>query len=707
VHSILAPMKQLNFFFFMTIGTIYAQNPMSNTLIPKAIKQAQKLTIHGHERVDDYYWMNQRDSKEVLAHLANENACANSYFTHLEDLQQNLLDEFEKRIDPNDKSAPFILNGITYQSRNVEGKDYALIYKLEGSKETVYLDENERAKNQSFYELADWSPSPNNELLAISEDYIGRRKYTIRIRDNKTGRYLKDVISDSDGSIVWANDNKTIFYVKKDPQTLREFQVYRHTLGTDDSKDVLVYQENDEKFNVSITKSLTDKFIFIYSFSSTTSELQLIDANTPADAPKTFLKREKDHLYEVDHHDTGFYILSNKDAKNRKVVFTPGIPKTIDECKVVTPHSTEVLLEGLLVLKNYMVTEVRTNGLRKITTTDLRSNQSNTILFNEETYFTGLGLNDDYAADKLFFNYNSLTTPATVYQFDLANGTKAVWFQRTLLDKSFTPDNYESKRVWALANDGTKIPVSIVYKKGTDLSKAPCLLYGYGSYGYTLPDVFSATRLSLLDRGFVYAVAHIRGSKYMGEHWYEDGKFLKKINTFTDFINAAEYLGTAGYCDKTRIYAQGGSAGGLLMGAVLNMAPYLWKGVVAQVPFVDVVTTMLDTSIPLTTGEYEEWGNPNETDYYWYMLKYSPYDNVHAMNYPAIFVTTGYHDSQVQYWEPMKWVAKLREVKTDANPLVFDCNMDAGHGGGSGRTQERKEIAKEYAFILGLEGILH
>jgi oligopeptidase B len=418
------------------------------------------------------------------------------------------------------------------------------------------------------------------------------------------------------------------------------------------------------------------------------------------------LKREKDHLYEVDHHESGFYILSNKDAKNRKIVFSAGIPKDINACKVVTPHAADVLLEGLLVLKHYMVTEVRTNGLRKIITTNLLTNESKTILFNEETYFTGLGLNDDYAADKLFFNYNSLTTPATVYQYDLANGTKTVWFQRTLLDKSFTPDNYESKRVWALANDGTKIPVSIVYKKGTDLSKAPCLLYGYGSYGYTLPDVFSATRLSLLDRGFVYAVAHIRGSKYMGEHWYEDGKFMKKINTFTDFINAAEFLGTAGYCDKTKIYAQGGSAGGLLMGAVLNMAPYLWKGVVAQVPFVDVVTTMLDTSIPLTTGEYEEWGNPNEADFFWYMLKYSPYDNVRAMHYPALFVTTGYHDSQVQYWEPMKWVAKLRELKTDTNPLVFDCNMDAGHGGGSGRTQERKEIAKEYAFILGLEGIL-
>jgi oligopeptidase B len=359
----------------------------------------------------------------------------------------------------------------------------------------------------------------------------------------------------------------------------------------------------------------------------------------------------------------------------------------------------------MLVLKNFVITEIRTNGLRKVNILNLKTNTSENIAFDEETYYTGLSFNDEYESNYLFYSYNSMTTPSTVYKYDLNTDSQEIWFRKELLDKKFKPDDYTSMRIWAIANDGSKIPISLVYKKGTDLSKAPCLLYGYGSYGYTLPDVFSATRLSLLDRGFVYAVAHIRGSKYMGEHWYENGKFLKKKNTFTDFINAAEYLGMKGYCDKDKIYAQGGSAGGLLMGAVVNMAPYLWKGVIAQVPFVDVVTTMLDESIPLTVGEYEEWGNPNEEEYYYYMLNYSPYDNVKAMDYPAIFVTTGYHDSQVQYWEPMKWVAKMRELRTNDKPLIFDCNLDAGHGGGSGRTQERKETAKEYAFILHLEGI--
>ena len=377
----------------------------------------------------------------------------------------------------------------------------------------------------------------------------------------------------------------------------------------------------------------------------------------------------------------------------------------MSSCNEFVKHDEATLIENLLVLQHTLILEERNNGLRKIKLIDLKNGKSNFIQFNEETYYTGLAMNDDYSASSIYFVYNSFTTPSTVYKYDLNSHTREVFFRKELRDKNFNSDDYVSERIWATANDGSKIPVSLVYRKGTDLKNAPCLLYGYGSYGYTLPDVFSATRLSLLDRGFVYAVAHIRGSKYMGEQWYENGKFLKKKNTFTDFINAAEYLGMKGYCDKNRIYAQGGSAGGLLMGAVVNMAPYLWKGIVAQVPFVDVVTTMLDETIPLTVGEYEEWGNPNDEDYYYYMLNYSPYDNVQRMDYPAIYITTGYHDSQVQYWEPMKWVAKLRELRTNDNPLLFDCNMDAGHGGGSGRTNERKELAKEYAFILNLEGI--
>jgi oligopeptidase B len=672
---------------------------------PIANKIPKDLVLHNHTRVDDYYWMNDRDSQPVLDYLALENENSKKYFSSFEALQKNLLDEFNSRINPNDVSSPFKMNNKTYQIRNEAEKDYVLVYQLDETKEHLFLDENVRAKGKPFYELAEWAPSPNNELLAISEDFIGRRKYTITIRENKSNKFLKDQIKDTDGSIVWANDNKTLFYVKKDPQTLREFQIFKHVLGTDSKNDVLVYQEDDEKFAVSITKSITDKYIFIYSHSSTTSEMRFIDSDIPSSAPIVFLSRDKGHLYEVDHHENGFYILSNKDADNKQLLFSQSPPKSINNCKVIVAHSSETLIESFLPLKDFLITEIRINGLRKINILNLKSNKTETISFDEETYFTGLSLNDNYEASNLFFSYNSMTTPSSVYNYDLNNNTRELWFRKELLDKSFNSDDYESQRIWATANDGSKIPVSLVYKKGTDLSKAPCLLYGYGSYGYTLPDVFSATRLSLLDRGFVYAVAHIRGSKYMGEQWYENGKFLKKKNTFTDFINAAEYLGMKGYCDKNKIYAQGGSAGGLLMGAVTNMAPYLWKGVIAQVPFVDVVTTMLDESIPLTVGEYEEWGNPNDEEYYYYMLNYSPYDNVKTMDYPSLYITTGYHDSQVQYWEPMKWVAKIREMRTNDNPLLFDCNMDAGHGGGSGRTQERKETAKEYSFILHLEGI--
>ena len=663
------------------------------------------MTIHGHSRNDHYYWMSNRDSKDVLDYLNQENAYTKAYFSQFESLTSTMLNEFERRIDPNESSAQFVLNKKTYQLRNVEGKDYQQVYQLNGKSALLFLDQNQRAEKKSFYELADWAPSPDNSLLALSEDFIGRRKYSITFRNNKTGKFLKDKITDTDGSIVWANDNKTIFYVKKDPQTLREFQVFSHILGTDPSKDKLVLQEDDEKFSVHISKTTTGRYILINIVSSTTSEIRYIDANYPSGDALIFWKREKGHLYEVDHHEKGFYILTNKNADNRRLLFSPGMVLSLENCKEFIAHDPATLIESALVLKDYVITEERNNGLMKIRIVNLLSGKQDYVKFDEETYFTGLGLNDDYTANSIFFSYNSLTTPSTVYKLDLSKQSKEIIHRKELIDKTFKPDNYESKRIWATANDGSKIPVAIVYKKGTDLKNAPCLLYGYGSYGYTLPDVFSATRLSLLDRGFVYAVAHIRGSKYMGEHWYENGKFLKKVNTFTDFINAAEYLGMQGYCSPEKIYAQGGSAGGLLMGAVTNMAPYLWKGVIAQVPFVDVVTTMLDESIPLTVGEYEEWGNPNDEEYYWYLLNYSPYDNVKQMDYPSLYITTGYHDSQVQYWEPMKWVAKLRESRTNKNPLLFNCNMDAGHGGGSGRTNERLEIAKEYAFILDLEGI--
>ncbi len=670
---------------------------------PIATTVPHVLMEHGHQRNDPYFWMNQRDSKEVLDNLQEENSYCEAYFEPINGLVQGLVDEFEARINPNDVSAPFILQKQTYQIRQQEGKDYSVLIRWENDVEHVFLDENERAAGHSFYELAEWSPSLDDQTLAISEDFVGRRKYEIRFRKNADGSFYEDLIHDTDGSIVWANDHQTIFYIKKDPETLREFQVFRHKLGTKESEDILVFQEDDERYYVSISKTLDDAFILIACHSSTTSEISLVNANQAEDKTQVFLPRSAGHIYEVSHHENGFYLLSNDNAPNKKILFTATIPEDLNNCQEIVAHDPQILLEDISVFKDFLLIEERQNGLRKLRIKT--ENEERYISFEEETYFLGLGVNDSYDTTDIFYTYNSMTTPSRVYRFSVLTGEQAIWFEKKLLDPNFDSTDYQSERIWALANDGTHIPVSLVYKKGVDLKKAPCLLYGYGSYGYTLPDVFSATRVSLLNRGFIYAVAHIRGSKYMGEHWYEDGKFTKKINTFTDFINAAEYLSMKGYGDASKFYAQGGSAGGLLMGAVTNMAPYLWKGIVSQVPFVDVVTTMLDVSIPLTTGEWEEWGNPNEKEFYEYMLKYSPYDNLRSMNYPAMLITTGYHDSQVQYWEPMKYVAKLRALRTNKNPLVFECNMDAGHGGGSGRSSERLEIAKVYAFILDLEDI--
>lgn len=671
---------------------------------PVAPKIDHTLEKHGHLRQDPYYWMRERDSAPVLKYMQDENAYAAAYFKALDPLVNGLLAEFEARIDPNETSAPYVLNGYQYQNRNVEGLDYQQIYRYElDGKAVQFFDENERAKGKSFYELASWSPSPNNQILAVSEDFIGRRKYEVRFRTN--GKYMKDVLTETSGSIVWANDNKTVYYTKKDPETLREYLVYRHQIGTPQSADELIYEEKDDKFSVGIGKTLTNAYVLIYSYSSTTSEIQLLDANNAKAAKQLFLARKSGHIYEVEHHENGFYILSNDNATNNRVLFSKQIPSDISNCQEIVAHNPKVLIEGLSVFKSHLLLEERDNGLLKLKLKSTADGQEKYIDVAGETYYIGLALNDAYNTSQIYFVLNSMTTPSRVYTYDLKSSKQEIFFEKKLRDPQFNSENYESQRVWATANDGTKIPVSLVYKKGTTLSKAPLLLYGYGSYGYTIPDIFSPTRISLLDRGFVFATAHIRGCKYLGEDWYQNGKFDKKINTFTDFINAAEFLGHMGYCDPSRIYANGGSAGGLLMGAIANMAPYLFKGIVSEVPFVDVVTTMLDETIPLTTGEYEEWGNPNDPHYYYYLLKYSPYDNLHQMDYPAMYITSGYHDSQVQYWEPAKYVAKLRTLRTNNAPLIFECNMDAGHGGGSGRSTERLERAKVLSFILGLEGI--
>ena len=690
--------KPLFFFLFIFMNLdLLAQEPLA----PKIDHTLEK---HGHLRQDPYYWMRERDSAPVLKYLQEENAYAAAYFKALDPLVNGLLAEFEARIDPNETSAPYVLNGYQYQNRNVEGLDYQQIYRYElDGKAVLFFDENERAKGKSFYELASWSPSPNNQILAVSEDFKGRRKYEVRFRTN--GKYMKDILTETSGSIVWANDNKTVYYTKKDPETLREYLVYRHQIGTPQSSDELIFEEKDDKFSVGIGKTLTNAYVLIYSYSSTTSEIQLLDANNTKATTQLFLARKSGHIYEVEHHENGFYILSNDNATNNRVLFSKQIPSDISNCQEIVAHNPKVLIEGLSVFKSHLLLEERDNGLLKLKLKSTTDGQEKYIDVAGETYYLGLALNDAYNTSQIYFVLNSMTTPSRVYTYDLKSSKQEIFFEKKLRDPQFNSENYESQRVWATANDGTKIPVSLVYKKGTTLSKAPLLLYGYGSYGYTIPDIFSPTRISLLDRGFVFATAHIRGCKYLGEDWYQNGKFDKKINTFTDFINAAEFLGHMGYCDPSRIYANGGSAGGLLMGAIANMAPYLFKGIVSEVPFVDVVTTMLDETIPLTTGEYEEWGNPNDPHYYYYLLKYSPYDNLHQMDYPAMYITSGYHDSQVQYWEPAKYVAKLRTLRTNNAPLIFECNMDAGHGGGSGRSTERLERAKVLSFILGLEGI--
>lgn len=685
--------------------TSFTVNSQKQSHAPVAKEIPQELIKHDHKRIDPYFWMNERDSKPVLDYIAEENAYSKAFFDQKQGLINTFLTEFDQRINPEETSAPFEIQGNTYQWRQIKDQDYRQLVRITSQKEEIYFDENKYAKGYKYYALGDFSISPNNELLAFSQDKVGRRNYMISFRDNKSGKVLKEEIPTTDGSILWANDNKTVFYVKKDPTTLREFQVYKHVLGTSSSKDELLFEEKDERFYVYITKTLDKKFILIHSVSSTSSETWLIGADKPAEKPVCFLKREKDHLYEINHHESGFYIVTNKNSPNRKLVFSKSIPASIDACETLLAHDPEVYIDEVEVFQTFLAVQSRKMGRTEIAIGNLNATNFSKISMPEEVYELNFGFNENYASKVVQYHYTSLTSPSTIYKYHVETKQTALFFQKMLIDPKFKPENYVSKRVWATANDGQKIPVSLVYKKGTDLSKAPLLLYGYGSYGVTIPTAFSATRVSLLDRGFVYAIAHIRGGKFLGENWYQDGKLNHKRNTFTDFINAAEWLSMQGYCDPNAIYAQGGSAGGLLMGAVTNMAPYLFKGVIAQVPFVDVVSTMLDESIPLTVGEYEEWGNPNETDPYWYMLSYSPYDHIRKTAYPAMLITTGYHDSQVQYWEPLKWVAKLRKNNTGNEPLLFDCTMSAGHGGGSGRSTERLEIAKEFAFLCHIQGI--
>ena len=677
---------------------------------PKADKIEKLLEIHGDVRIDDYYWLNDRENEEVIDYLERENDYYNKMTAHTKDFQKDLFEEMKSRIKEDDESVPYKFNGYYYITRFEKGKDYPIYTRKKDSldaEEEILFNVNEMAEGHSYYNLAGLSISPDNNLVSFGVDTLSRRKYTLYIKDLTTGKIFDENIPLTTGGSTWANDNKTLFYTHKDEQTLRSDKIYRHVLGTSSEKDELIFSEEDETFDTFVYKSKSRKYLVIGSYSTLTSEFRILNADTPFDEFKIFQQRERGLEYSISHFEDSFYILTNKDkATNFKLMKTSEENTSQENWVDMIPHRKDVLLEDIDIFKEYLVIGERRNGLNEIRIMRWDGTKEYYLPFDNETYMAYAARNPEFDTSILRYSYNSLTTPASVIDFNMETQEKTILKETEVLGGEFDKNNYDSKRVWATAEDGTKIPVTMVYKKGIkNNGKNPLVLYAYGSYGSTMDPYFSTVRLSLLDRGFIYATAHVRGSEYLGRSWYEDGKLLHKKNTFTDFVDVSKYLIEEKYTSEEHLYAYGGSAGGLLMGAITNMAPELYNGVVAAVPFVDVVTTMLDDSIPLTTGEYDEWGNPNEEESYFYMKSYSPYDQVEAKDYPNILVTTGLHDSQVQYWEPAKWVAKLRDMKTDTNNLLFHINMDAGHGGASGRFNALKKYARIYSFLLDLEGI--
>ena len=687
---------------------------------PIAQKTPKKLSIHGDERIDNYYWMRLTDkqkeakkpdqqTKDVLNYLNAENQYLKFKMKHTENFQEKLFNEIKNRIKKDDSSVPVSINNYSYYTRFEKDKEYPFHCRKalqKGAKEEIMLDVSKMAENHDYFSAVGLSVSPSEKLLIYGVDTVSRREYTLHVKDLNSGKLLSDKISNTTGRGVWANDNKTFFYTKQDPITLRSFQIYKHKLGTPQSEDILVYEEQDDTFSCYVSKSKSRKYIVIGSYQTLSSEYRYIDANQPDEDFKLIQKREKDLEYNVYHYQDYFYILTNYKAKNFRLMKTLISQPSKEYWQEVIPHDENVLIEGIDIFKHYLVVEERKNGLTHIKVINWENNSSYYIEFNDPAYTVSTMANPEYDTHILRFSYTSLTTPGSVFDYDMNVKKRDLLKQNKVLDINFSIDNYESKRYYATARDGKKIPISLVYKKGIQKNtKNPLLLYGYGSYGYSMDPYFSSVRLSLLDRGFVFAIAHIRGGEELGRDWYENGKLLNKKNTFYDFIDCAEFLIKEKYTSKNQLYASGGSAGGLLMGAVINMRPDLWRGVIAGVPFVDVVSTMLDETIPLTTGEFDEWGNPKNQQYYDYIKSYSPYDNIEVKEYPNLLITTGYWDSQVQYWEPAKWIAKLRDMKTDQNLLLMDCNMDVGHGGASGRFKRYREIALEYAFLLDLEGI--
>ena len=673
---------------------------------PTAEKQSKELTEHGNTRIDNYYWLNQREDPKVIAYLEAENHYKDEVMANLTEIQDELYEEIKGRIKEKDASVPQLDNGYWYYNRYDVGQEYPVYCRKKGTldaAEEVMLNVNELAKNYDYYNATGLEVSPGNKWLAYAEDTLSRRIYTIRFKNLETGETIEEIIPNTDGDVVWANDSKTVFYGIKD-ETLRVYKIFKHRLGTDASLDQEVFHEEDPTFDLGIGKSKSKKYIIMASWQTLSREYRYLDADTPDGEWKIIQPRERNLEYSADHAGGKWYIRTNLDAKNFRLMSAEEGKTTKENWKEVIPHRDDVFFQDFDLFKNYLVISERIDGIRKIRIKSWDGKLDQHIDFGEEAYVAAPSNNPEWNTDVVRISYQSLTTPPTVYDYNMATKDMKTMKEQEVLG-GFNKSNYTAERIFATARDGVKVPVSIVYRKGFKKDGTqPLLLYAYGSYGYSIDPSFNAARLSLLDRGFAFAIAHIRGGQEMGRHWYEDGKLLKKKNTFTDYIDCGDYLVSQKYTDTGHLFAMGGSAGGLLMGAVVNMRPDLFKGVVAAVPFVDVVTTMLDESIPLTTFEWDEWGDPRKKEYYDYMLSYSPYDQVEAKDYPAMLVTTGLHDSQVQYWEPAKWVAKLREMKTDKNPLLLHTNMDAGHGGQSGRFRAYKETAMEFAFMLDLAG---
>lgn len=696
-----------------TLGTLLIAGACTSTEkkqdmqppVAKAIPH--ELSMHGDTRIDPYYWLKERENPEVIAYLEAENAYAEASLAHTKGLQEQLFKEMKGRIKEDDMNVPYFENGYWYYSRFAKGKDYPIYCRKKGSQdaaEEIMFDVNIYAQGHEYFSLTGVRVSPDNQLALYFVDSVGRRQYSMRAKNLATGEEMALNIYPTNGAAAWANDNRTLFYGTTDEQTLRADKIWQTKLG-EEAAPRLVFHEEDETFSTYVYKSTSKRFIFIGSGSTLTSEQRFIDANQPDAAFKIVHPRERGLEYSVEDYGNDFYVVTNLNAQNFQLMKVPIAKSGKANWQTVIEHRADTRLEDVVFFKNFMVLDERKNGLGHLRVRDWQGKVDYYIPFNDPAYTCYTEVNRDYETTVLRYGYSSLTTPNSIYAFDMATQKQELLKQQEVVG-GFNAADYASERFFVTARDGAQVPVSLVYKKSTRKKEGnPTLLYGYGSYGASMDAYFSTSRLSLLDRGFVFAIAHIRGGEEMGRQWYEDGKLLKKKNTFNDFIDCAEDLLKKGYTAPGEMYAMGGSAGGLLMGAVVNMRPDLWKGVIAAVPFVDVITTMLDESIPLTTGEFDEWGNPKDKEYYDYMLSYSPYDQVSKQAYPNMLVTTGLHDSQVQYWEPAKWVAKLRTVQQGDGKIYLVTDMKAGHGGKSGRFNALKDDALEFAFLLDLAGI--